>query len=227
MLNRERACILAPYFEVQDGKGEAFKMLVSAFLANADSQIASIESALYRSDTIAHCRKAYVDADALLTQLPTVEAMLMQVGKISNIVRIEVHADQSELKKLYRPMAGLKPQFFSIDNGSAAVEPHRDTAPARLEPKARTAGHGPGRSRIGGSVSQRGSGSLLTPLTQQELLVLKWMDSGATNREISRCLSVSENTVKFHLKNIFGKLYVSNRLQALIAARDLGLLDAT
>jgi LuxR family maltose regulon positive regulatory protein len=37
-------------------------------------------------------------------------------------------------------------------------------------------------------------------------------------------LFVSENTIKFHLKNIYAKLCVANRLQAINAARQLGLV---
>jgi LuxR family maltose regulon positive regulatory protein len=68
---------------------------------------------------------------------------------------------------------------------------------------------------------------LLSALTRRELRVLAHLESGATNKQISRTLCVTENTIKFHLKNIYAKLHVANRLQALIAARSFGITDLT
>ncbi|WP_253950360.1 LuxR C-terminal-related transcriptional regulator [Methylibium sp. T29] len=45
------------------------------------------------------------------------------------------------------------------------------------------------------------------------------------NKEIASRLFVSENTVKFHLKNIYSKLGVSGRVQAINAARTLRLVS--
>lgn len=61
------------------------------------------------------------------------------------------------------------------------------------------------------------------PLSQRELEVLQWLASGASNREIGRRLYITENTVKRHVYNIFGKLNVCNRTQAALQARQLGV----
>ena len=58
-------------------------------------------------------------------------------------------------------------------------------------------------------------------LTVRERQVLACLSSGATNKEIARRLSVSENTVRFHLKNINQKLGTSNRTQAVLIARQM------
>lgn len=56
-------------------------------------------------------------------------------------------------------------------------------------------------------------------LTQREAELLACLTEGMSNRDIALALSVSETTVKWHLKNIFGKLAVSNRVQAVRAAQ--------
>lgn len=61
------------------------------------------------------------------------------------------------------------------------------------------------------------------PLSEREQEVLLWLTSGASNREISRRLYITESTVKRHVYNIFGKLNVRNRTQAALQARKLGI----
>lgn len=56
-------------------------------------------------------------------------------------------------------------------------------------------------------------------LTQRELEIIGLLGSGASNVEIAERLSVSENTVKSHLYNIFKKVDVHNRVQAVNWAR--------
>jgi LuxR family transcriptional regulator, maltose regulon positive regulatory protein len=65
---------------------------------------------------------------------------------------------------------------------------------------------------------------LLEPLSDRELEVLALVDAGRTNQEIAEELFVAKSTVKTHIKNIYGKLDVRNRTQALVRARELGLL---
>lgn len=56
-------------------------------------------------------------------------------------------------------------------------------------------------------------------LSQREDEILRLLCSGASNREISEKLFLSENTVKFHLKNLYLKLDVKNRAQAILKAQ--------
>lgn len=62
-------------------------------------------------------------------------------------------------------------------------------------------------------------GMLPEQLTGREQEILSLLASGAPNRSIARLAYVSENTVKFHLKNIYSKLGVKNRVQATVYAR--------
>ncbi|MBD8225334.1 helix-turn-helix transcriptional regulator [Pseudomonas fluorescens] len=61
------------------------------------------------------------------------------------------------------------------------------------------------------------------PLTPAELEILRWASEGKTVWEISQIRATSEATVKFHLRNIYGKLEVTNRVQAMNEATRQGL----
>lgn len=66
------------------------------------------------------------------------------------------------------------------------------------------------------------------PLTPREAHVLARLCAGLSNRQLAEDLHVSEQTIKFHLKNIYAKLGVSGRTQAMIVARQrqhLGTAD--
>lgn len=69
------------------------------------------------------------------------------------------------------------------------------------------------------------AGKLNEPLSRRELEVLRLIADGATNKEIADELVLTVNTVKRHISNIFGKLAVSNRAQAIAGARLLNLLE--
>ncbi len=64
------------------------------------------------------------------------------------------------------------------------------------------------------------------PLTTRELEILRLVASGSTNNEVARKLWVTEQTVKFHLRNIYRKLDVANRTQASHFAYVNGLVES-
>ena len=66
--------------------------------------------------------------------------------------------------------------------------------------------------------------SLTEPLSQRELEVLQLITEGLSNREISERLFLAVITVKGHNRNIFRKLQVRRRTEAIARARELGLL---
>ena len=67
------------------------------------------------------------------------------------------------------------------------------------------------------------SGGLLSP---RERRVLQLLSLGFTNRELAERLFVSENTVKTHLKSVYGKIGARNRAEAAVRAQALGLSPA-
>ncbi len=68
------------------------------------------------------------------------------------------------------------------------------------------------------------SSPLTEPLTKRELEVLHLMGEGLTYNEIASQIMVSLNTVRTHVKNIYSKLLVHKRSQALARARELDIL---
>ena len=65
------------------------------------------------------------------------------------------------------------------------------------------------------------------PLSRREIDVLRLMADGRSNKEIAQSLILALNTIKMHVKHIYGKLGVRNRVQAVDQARLLGLLATT
>lgn len=79
----------------------------------------------------------------------------------------------------------------------------------------------------GRQIQLRTSGAdLIEPLTQREIEVLRLIAEGLANREIAQRLVISPDTVKVHTRNIYGKLGVKKRTQAVAKARGLGILPS-
>jgi LuxR family maltose regulon positive regulatory protein len=68
--------------------------------------------------------------------------------------------------------------------------------------------------------------ALVEPLSERELEVLQHIAEGLSNQEIASRLYLSLHTVKVHSRNIYGKLGVHNRTQAIARARALNMLPA-
>jgi LuxR family maltose regulon positive regulatory protein len=74
------------------------------------------------------------------------------------------------------------------------------------------------------SLSMPRSQPLVEPLSDRELEILALIAQGYTNQEIADRLFLALDTIKWHNENIFGKLQVRNRTQAVRKAQGLGLL---
>lgn len=64
---------------------------------------------------------------------------------------------------------------------------------------------------------------LVDSLTPRELDVLQLLTQGMTNREIAEALFLTPGTVRIYLSNIYLKLEVTSRTQAVILAKNLGV----
>lgn len=66
--------------------------------------------------------------------------------------------------------------------------------------------------------------TLAEPLSPRETEILRLVATGASNREIADTLVIAEGTVKNHLTNILGKLSVKDRMQAVLKAKEYGII---
>jgi LuxR family maltose regulon positive regulatory protein len=75
-----------------------------------------------------------------------------------------------------------------------------------------------------GTAAPLTSQPLISPLSERELEVLGLIAAGCTNKEIARECVIAIGTVKRHTVNIFTKLDVKNRTEAVAKGRELGFL---
>lgn len=104
--------------------------------------------------------------------------------------------------------------FFELLNAAAAGEApiSRKLAGKLLDEFARQAR------------TPRAGTAAVEALSEREIEILRLVSEGLTNRAIAARLNLSENTVKYHLKNVLQKLHLRNRSQAVAYAMQTGLL---
>ncbi|MDG0795163.1 response regulator transcription factor [Cohnella ginsengisoli] len=66
---------------------------------------------------------------------------------------------------------------------------------------------------------------MVVALTSREVDILRLMGEGLSNKQIAFQLSITEGTVKTHVINVYGKLQVNKRVQAINKAKELQLLN--
>jgi LuxR family maltose regulon positive regulatory protein len=73
-------------------------------------------------------------------------------------------------------------------------------------------------------VRTKGATTLVEPLSDREITVLRYLCSRLTNPEIASALYVSPNTLKSHVRSVYRKLGVTSRAEAIVAGRQHGLI---
>jgi DNA-binding NarL/FixJ family response regulator len=109
----------------------------------------------------------------------------------------------------------------------------KDAGPDTMLRAIRAVAHG--ESLLGSTVAQKvmrqfsalpgKQTPLYDDLTSRELEVLRLIAEGLANKEIAQALTISEKTVKNHINNIFSKLHVNDRSQAMLYAIRKGLVQ--
>ena len=79
-------------------------------------------------------------------------------------------------------------------------------------------------SRISKPSPKHQDAFLPDPLSPREVEIIRLVATGASNKEIAEKLVISEGTVKNHLSSILSKLSVRDRMQAVLKAKELGII---
>lgn len=79
-------------------------------------------------------------------------------------------------------------------------------------------------SRISKPAPKNQDTFLPDPLSPREVEIIRLVATGASNKEIAEKLVISEGTVKNHLSSILSKLSVRDRMQAVLKAKELGII---
>ncbi len=141
------------------------------------------------------------------------------------------------VERLSATVRALAPVVALLGDASAAAQAwaagargllHRDTPPERLA--AAVVAVAEGATVLDDDAADAllrrtspGAGPV-EPLTPRELGVLRLLAEGLPNKAVAAQLEVTENTVKFHVNAIFGKLGVQSRTEAVVRATRLGLI---
>ncbi len=195
--------------------------------------------------TYAHLLLAQGHAHAALRALAQFEETARRQGRNGSLIAIYLVQALAE-QALAHPAAtrerleqalilaapdGYRRVFLDEGPAIAALLPQaRQVAPAfvanLLDAFPRTEGRGLSAESLAPahSVLSPQSSALVEPLSEAELKVLRLVATGLSNREIADRLVITVGTTKWHLNQIYGKLHVRNRTEAVALARQLQLL---
>jgi DNA-binding NarL/FixJ family response regulator len=140
---------------------------------------------------------------------------------IEAAVEIRQHNNTARILML-TAMDGDEDIHKAMEAGAAGYV-FKDSTEDRLLPAIRAVASG--QRWIPEEVAKRlESRRLFEDLTPRELLVLNEVVKGLANKQIADVLNISENTVKWHLKNILAKLCVADRAEAVAVAIQRGII---
>lgn len=141
----------------------------------------------------------------------------------------ETGAVDIALESLERSLKQAEPEGYTrvyLDEGTRMVKLLREAARRGIQKQycTRLLSDFQQEQRTLERASGEGNAGLVEPLSARELEVLQLLAEGCTNREIAERLFLSLSTVKGHISNIIGKLLARNRTEAVVKARQLGIL---
>jgi LuxR family maltose regulon positive regulatory protein len=131
----------------------------------------------------------------------------LTVAEPEGFIRIFVDEGPRMARLLYKALSrGIAPDYVRRLLAAFPVAEHEQTDPP---------------------VSRVSESELVEPLSEREVEILQLIAEGLTNPEVASRLFLSTHTVKTHTRNIYGKLGVHNRTEAVARARALGALPST
>lgn len=201
----------------------------------AQSNLAAIyenEAALMLAAQIYLAQADYARATTILSALL---AKAEQQGRLNSVMHLEILLAQTHQLQKDTPQAMLHLQrAIELAQPQSAIRPFLNVSSALgelLSGLIRTELLAPAVADFAGSLLSHLQPApdappalVIAQLTHRELEVLRHLSAGYTYAQIAAELVITENTLKYHIKNIYSKFNVKNRVQAITTARELKLL---
>lgn len=145
----------------------------------------------------------------------------LQVGALGYSLK-DITAEQLAftVRTAARGQVLLQPDIASKVFASFSPAPFMQTTPVTLP----AISHTPDASTVTTSSTYIDAMPFVEPLTEREQEILSHVAQGASNRQIAERLYVTEGTVKNHMSSILSKLGVRDRTQAVLRAKELGIV---
>ena len=230
---------LAIYREIGDRGGEATALHglgMAAVAAGAiDVAAQNLHEALQIATTIGYAPRVHAILAGVAELFLLIEEPLQAAGLLVPILR-DPASDRETCDRartlLSRCTALLSPeQVAAATRGAQAIDLPAVFAALQLASggAAMPPTAGPGIASLPAPRRRLSPGAqtaqpLLEPLTERELVVLRLIAAGQSNQQIAAQLILAPGTVKWYASQIFGKLDVHSRTQAIVRARELGYL---
>ena len=106
-----------PYFKIHPGKMNEFLEICEKFTAATSTESGCLWYDFTKSGDVIHCREAYEGAEGLLAHAENVNSIIGDALGISDLIRLEIHANSDEIAKLKDPFADLSPEYFEYQLG--------------------------------------------------------------------------------------------------------------
>lgn len=187
--------------------------------------VGEAENGLDCLKVIEAARPDLVFMDLRMPGVSGIEATRLVCGKFpeTRVIVLTIYEDDAYVKEAIR--AGAKAYVLKKAKREDLVRVVRDVLQGRafLDPSVVPAVFRILKQRMDPWSNQNTGGK--EPLSERELEVLKGIVEGLKDRDIARILSISEHTVRSHVKSVYRKLGVSSRSQAVARAVRAGIIE--
>src|SRR5689334_9521278 len=117
MATQDTTVTIVPYLKIRPGKMQELNPPCERFVEKSKMEAGCLYYGFCFNGDVAFCREGYKDGDAALAHLENVGALLLELQKLTDIIRLEVHGPEAEVVKMRAPLADLKPEYFILECG--------------------------------------------------------------------------------------------------------------
>ncbi len=117
MSHHPNSVSIHPYFQVKPGQMTAARALLPQFVARTSTEPLCLGYNFTINGEVIHCRESYIGAEGALAHLENVGALIGEMLKCTDLVRLEIHGPAAELEKMKAPLADLNPAWFAYECG--------------------------------------------------------------------------------------------------------------